>query len=97
MFHLLKTILVRACAQRRRGLTPALLAAGLALAGCGQKGPLFLPAGADAVGRASLPQTLIPGPTRGPVTSTAPASTASPAASPAAPSVNTPTPPEPRQ
>ncbi|WP_295855799.1 lipoprotein [uncultured Xylophilus sp.] len=30
------------------------------LAGCGQKGPLFLPTGQAAVGRATLPQTLRP-------------------------------------
>jgi predicted small lipoprotein YifL len=28
------------------------------LAGCGQKGPLFLPTGEQAAGRATLPQTL---------------------------------------
>ena len=38
------------------------LLAGLAamLAACGQKGPLVLPEGPDAQGRASLPQTLNP-------------------------------------
>ena len=30
------------------------------LAACGQKGPLFLPTGEAAAGRASLPQTLTP-------------------------------------
>ena len=33
---------------------------GALLAGCGQKGPLFLPTGEVAAGRASLPQTLRP-------------------------------------
>jgi predicted small lipoprotein YifL len=39
-----------------------LLAAGLlvVLAGCGQKGPLFLPTGDVAAGRATLPETLAP-------------------------------------
>jgi len=32
------------------------------LAACGQKGPLFLPSGDVAAGRASLPQTLNPMP-----------------------------------
>lgn len=45
---------------RRRGL--ALVAAGAValLAACGQKGPLFLPTGEAAAGRATLPQTLTP-------------------------------------
>lgn len=41
----------------------ALALAGLvvgALAGCGQKGPLFLPSDTEAPGRATLPQTLNP-------------------------------------
>lgn len=44
-------------APRRR-----LLAAGLLvlLAACGQKGPLFLPTGDVAAGRATLPETLAP-------------------------------------
>jgi len=39
-----------------------LLAAGLLvlLAACGQKGPLFLPTGDVAAGRATLPETLAP-------------------------------------
>jgi predicted small lipoprotein YifL len=40
-------------------LALALCATG-ALAGCGQKGPLFLPTGEAAAGRATLPQTLNP-------------------------------------
>jgi predicted small lipoprotein YifL len=36
------------------------LAAATALAGCGQKGPLLLPSGAAAEGRAPLGQTLLP-------------------------------------
>jgi predicted small lipoprotein YifL len=43
-----------------------------ALAGCGQKGPLFLPTGEAAAGRATLPQTLAPAPaTSAPATGTA--------------------------
>ena len=37
------------------------LALAAALAGCGQKGPLYLPTGEAAQGRASLPETLNPG------------------------------------
>jgi len=33
-----------------------------ALAGCGQKGPLFIPTGEAAAARATLPQTLVPAP-----------------------------------
>jgi predicted small lipoprotein YifL len=60
-----------------------LAASGVALfAGCGQRGPLFLPTGEAAAGRASLPQTLSPA---------LPAST--PASAPAsAPAPNTATP-----
>jgi len=50
------------------------LAAGVvgALAGCGQKGPLFLPTGEAAAARATLPQTLAPGrPASAPTTGTA--------------------------
>ena len=36
------------------------LAAVLALAGCGQKGPLFLPTDPAAANRATLPETLAP-------------------------------------
>ncbi|TFY99598.1 LPS translocon maturation chaperone LptM [Ramlibacter rhizophilus] len=70
MFAWSKTILVRPSAM-------ALLASVAALAGCGQKGPLFLPSGDQAVGRATLPQTLLPGPIREPA-----ATSASPANSP---------------
>ena len=60
-------ILVSAPAARRAfaGLVLA------AVAGCGQKGPLYLPSDAAAPGRATLPQTLNPtrspasGPTNG--------------------------------
>jgi predicted small lipoprotein YifL len=52
-------ILVSARARR------ALLAAGTLVlaAGCGQKGPLYLPTGEAAAGRATLPETLTPGST----------------------------------
>jgi len=44
-----------------RCLRFALALGGVAmLAGCGQKGPLFLPTGEAAAGRATLPQTLNP-------------------------------------
>lgn len=49
-------ILVSAPARRRLAAC-ALLAL---VAGCGQKGPLYLPAGEAAEGRATLPQTLTP-------------------------------------
>jgi predicted small lipoprotein YifL len=51
-------ILVSASSRR------LVLAAGVVamLAGCGQKGPLFLPGGEAAAGRATLPQTLMPAP-----------------------------------
>jgi predicted small lipoprotein YifL len=49
-------ILVSPSARRR------LVAAGALalLSACGQKGPLFLPSGEAAAGRATLPQTLSP-------------------------------------
>jgi predicted small lipoprotein YifL len=47
-----------------------------ALAACGQKGPLFLPTGEAAAGRATLPQTL--NPTR-PASAPLPSGTATPA------------------
>lgn len=50
-----------------------LLAIAAALAGCGQKGPLFLPTAPAAANRATLPQTLSP---------------VSPAATPAAPAAS---------
>jgi predicted small lipoprotein YifL len=66
MFGVLQ-ILVSPSLPRR-----AIAAASLALlAACGQKGPLFLPSGDAAVGRASLPQVLSPS------TAVAPASAAS--------------------
>ncbi len=55
MFGVLQ-ILVSTPARRR------VLACGCValLAACGQKGPLFLPTGEAAAGRASLPETLTP-------------------------------------
>ncbi|HEY0825112.1 MAG TPA: lipoprotein, partial [Ramlibacter sp.] len=41
---------------RRRVLACACLSALAGLAACGQKGPLFLPTGEAAAGRASLPE-----------------------------------------
>ncbi|MFN7153553.1 MAG: LPS translocon maturation chaperone LptM [Acidovorax sp.] len=41
--------------------TLVLAASAAVLAGCGQRGPLFLPAGPAATQRATLPQTLTPG------------------------------------
>jgi len=44
-----------------RGPALVLCAAGVvALAGCGQKGPLYLPSGEAAANRATLPQILNP-------------------------------------
>ena len=40
--------------------TLALAASAAALAGCGQRGPLYLPSGPAASQRATLPQTLTP-------------------------------------
>jgi predicted small lipoprotein YifL len=40
------------------------------LAGCGQKGPLYLPTGEAAAARATLPQTLNPAPGASDVTNT---------------------------
>jgi predicted small lipoprotein YifL len=45
---------------RRWMLSIGLAAGALLLGGCGQKGPLYLPTGEAAAGRASLPQTLAP-------------------------------------
>ncbi|MGV3571046.1 MAG: LPS translocon maturation chaperone LptM [Ramlibacter sp.] len=67
----------------RRGLLAVAVAA--ALAGCGQKGPLVLPTGDAAAGRASLPETLAPstavsprGSASAPGTYTPPSGTAAP-------------------
>lgn len=45
-----------------RGVLPILVSAAAvaALPGCGQKGPLFLPTGPEAAGRATLGETLTP-------------------------------------
>lgn len=49
------------------------------LGACGQRGPLYLPSGPAASQRATLPQTLTPGPTETtPAPRTAPASTTTP-------------------
>ena len=37
---------------------------GVGLAGCGQRGPLYLPTDPAAANRSTLPQTLLPIPTR---------------------------------
>lgn len=42
-----------------------LAALGVGLAGCGQRGPLYLPTDPAAANRATLPQVLLPIPTRG--------------------------------
>jgi predicted small lipoprotein YifL len=55
MFGVLQ-ILVSAAARRRLLASFALVL----LAACGQKGPLYLPKGDAAQGRASLPETLTP-------------------------------------
>ncbi|WP_034694280.1 MULTISPECIES: lipoprotein [unclassified Acidovorax] len=41
--------------------TVVLAASAAAFNGCGQRGPLYLPAGPEAAQRATLPQTLTPG------------------------------------
>ncbi|WP_431151950.1 LPS translocon maturation chaperone LptM [Acidovorax facilis] len=41
--------------------TLVLAASAAALAGCGQRGPLYLPSSPAAAQRATLPQTLTPG------------------------------------
>lgn len=71
-----------------RRAVPA-LAAALLLAGCGQKGPLYLPSGEAAAGRASLPQTLAPSTAvrpaqaaSGPGVATPPSGTAAPVRNP---------------
>ena len=66
---------------RRRLL--AVAASALLLGACGQKGPLFLPSGAAAQGRATLPETLTPAPSTAVVPATGassipPTGTASP-------------------
>jgi predicted small lipoprotein YifL len=54
------TILVR-----RIALAGSAAAFAAGVTGCGQKGPLFLPTEPAAAGRATLPETLVPG-TRAP-------------------------------
>jgi predicted small lipoprotein YifL len=82
MFFQSKSILVRPLLAR---LAVATMALG-GLGACGQKGPLFLPTGAEATGRVSLPQVLLPGTP----TSTSPASSTTPSqAAPAATLPNT--------
>jgi predicted small lipoprotein YifL len=74
-------ILVSA-ARRRLWLACAAFAL---LAGCGQKGPLFLPTGEAAAGRVSLPQTLAPSTAVVPATAASgvpPTGTASPVRNP---------------
>jgi predicted small lipoprotein YifL len=81
-FHMSGVFQILVSRLARRGL----LAAGVVvlLAACGQKGPLFLPSGEAAAGRATLPQTLNPMPA--PSTSATPATAASaPATGTAAP------------
>ncbi|MFN9473974.1 LPS translocon maturation chaperone LptM [Acidovorax sp.] len=58
--------------------TVVLAASAAALAGCGQRGPLYLPSGPAAAQRATLPETLTPGAAPSTATSApqAPASTA---------------------
>lgn len=56
-----------------------ILVSALLLAGCGQKGPLYLPTGEAAAGRATLTETLRPGTAVAPSN---PASTPTGAASP---------------
>jgi predicted small lipoprotein YifL len=78
-------ILVSPSAQRAM----LALAAVLLVAGCGQKGPLYLPTGEAAAGRSSLPQTLSPSTAvrpaqaaSGPGAATPPSGTAAPVRNP---------------
>jgi predicted small lipoprotein YifL len=64
-------------------------AALLLVTGCGQKGPLYLPSGEAAAGRASLPETLAPSTAvrpaqaaSGPGAATPPSGTAAPVRNP---------------
>lgn len=61
-------------ARGRRLLVAGLLAV---LAGCGQKGNLFLPTGEAALGRATLPETLDPTHRTGSGTAVVPSTAAS--------------------
>jgi predicted small lipoprotein YifL len=71
-------------------LRPVLgIVAALLVAGCGQKGPLYLPTGEAAAGRASLPETLAPSTAvrpaqaaSGPGAATPPSGTAAPVRNP---------------
>jgi len=49
-----------------------LAALGVGLAGCGQRGPLYLPTDPAAANRATLPQVLVPIPSRSESTTTQP-------------------------
>lgn len=69
---------------RRRLLALAALAGSCLLAACGQKGPLYMPTGAEAAGRRTLPQTLTPTVVAPPQRDGAPGSTPSAATSPPA-------------
>jgi predicted small lipoprotein YifL len=73
MFNVVPEILVSAPA-RRLALAACMVAT---LAACGQKGPLMLPTGEQAAGRATLPQTLRPAVPAAPA-SAPPTGTASP-------------------
>lgn len=65
--------------SRSTGILVTALALALSVAGlsgCGQKGKLYLPTDPASAGRATLPQTLMPGKARAPASA---ASTAAPA------------------
>ncbi|MES2938377.1 MAG: lipoprotein [Pseudomonadota bacterium] len=74
MFNVVPEILVSA-RSRRLVLAACMVAM---LAACGQKGPLLLPTGAQASGRATLPQTLSPAAAPAAPASAPPTGTASP-------------------
>ncbi|MBE7366358.1 LPS translocon maturation chaperone LptM [Ramlibacter pallidus] len=59
--------------------------AGLLLAGCGQRGPLYLPTGEEAAGRATLPQTLSPSRAAAPANASSAPAAATPPTGTAAP------------
>lgn len=66
MFDVATTILVRRVAGGLLGAA----ALSLGLAGCGQKGSLYLPTSPAAADRATLPQVLTPTPTPAPTNPT---------------------------
>ena len=63
--------MLNACQILVSGAGLAVLVVGLQ--GCGQRGPLYMPTGAEAANRATLPQLIIPGGAPGNATPAPPA------------------------